>query len=78
MDRRKLIELLKEIEKGEDFIVTQEKELIIVFNGGHGANVYSLDDGHEVHCFSFGDFEKNRETKEKFREAAKNFIDNLE
>ena len=78
MDKRKLMELLKEIEKGEDFIVAEEKELIIVFNGGHGCNVYSLDNGEEVSYFTFGSFEKNRETKEKFREAAKNFIDNLE
>ena len=46
MDKRKLMTLLKDI-KNSDFIIEEEKELIIVFNGGDYANVYSLDSDEE-------------------------------
>ena len=77
MKREKLISVLKDIKNGEDFIFNQEKELIIIFNGGHGANVYNLD-GDEIYYFSFGDFAENKATKEEFRKAAKEYINNLE
>ena len=79
MKREKLKNLLKEIEKGEDFIFNEEKNLIIVFNGGHGANVYSLyNNGEEVDYFTFGSFAKNKAEKEEFREAANEYINNLD
>ena len=43
MDKRKLMTLLKDIKNSSDFIIEEEKELIIVFNGGDYANVYNLD-----------------------------------
>ena len=51
MKKEKLIELLKDIKNGEDFIYNEEKELIIIFNGGDYANVYNLDGDEEDFTF---------------------------
>ena len=52
MDKRKLMTLLKDIKNSSDFIIEEEKELIIIFNGGDYANVYALD-GDEEDYFTF-------------------------
>ena len=48
MERKKLMDLLKEIKNGEDFIYNEEKNLIIVFNGDDYDEVYSLEGDEEV------------------------------
>ena len=47
-----IMELLKDIKNSSDFIFNEEKELIIVFNGGDYANVYSLDSDEEDYFIS--------------------------
>jgi len=76
MEKIKLKKMLKELKNSKDWFLAEEQELIILFNGGHSANVYDFN-GDEVDYFSFGDFSKNQETKKEFRKAVKNYINSL-
>ena len=52
MKRKKLMDLLKEIKNGEDFIYNEEKNLIIVFNDDSDyADVYNIKDDEKDFTF---------------------------